>query len=966
MFEYEFHLPLQHRSNNMRTIFYLLLFILTIPIKGQVSWQPSVINYSRQEYGAGNQNWKIHQHPNGWMFFSNNDGLLKFDGINWKTYPLPHREKMRSLVISDGGKIYVGGLGQFGYFSPNKSGGLDYTSISEHIRLKDRANIWNVLSYRDRVYFQSDRCIYYIDNASSGSIDCKGCNQSAIINGKIYFTNEFGLNWINGSSIINVNSSKSILKSPVVSMLPFHGKLLLVTSSNGLWLYGDGQFTRFVSNLDQFTSNSHLSCASIDKGTMAIGTMDNGVIIYDILKNKTERLSVFAGLQNKTVLSLTFDREHNLWLGLDNGIDYISLNSPLYFLYSKYSSLGSGYCALSYNSQLYLGTNQGLFVTFIPTPTNHLANLQPVSGTEGQTHCLENIENNIFCGGRRFFLKIRNGQLTKYNLRGVWHVERAGDNSNTILAGTYWGLSVLRKQNNDWVFTNNIHGLDISAKSMLVEDNGHYVWLGNKSSGLWRIKLDADFHKVVFKRCYNSKYLPKGDNVCIASLMGNIVFATRQGLFRYNPKTDRLEKYKELEKALDGNVSYTYIEVDEARNIWYVTDGILKRANLDWQTGKIKKVEGSTFLDNYLMEDFENVNFISDYYAVVSIEDGFALLDLNQNTTSNNFNLQIRRVYLTNGGDSLIYEKSIVSDSPNITIPYNNNSLRIEYGADNYSRTHTLLYSYRLLGSSDDNWSTYRRSRMKEYTNLHEGKYTFEVRMSTPGEKPTNIASFPFRVLPPWYRSWWAYTIYLLIFIILCHYLYKLYKRQQSRIISLKNAELIQQKEIFEKNINDKDEIIVRLEEEHLRSQLRYKSDELAQTTLNIVRKNEILQKIRKEAESSLKNIDTKNKVGMRRALLRLISQIDTNIEHDADIEKFQDSFDEVHQDFFKKLDAQFPMLNHRDKMLCAYIQMNLMTKEIAPLLNISVRGVEISRYRLRKKLSLDNKENLTEFLQRL
>ena len=387
---------------------------------------------------------------------------------------------------------------------------------------------------------------------------------------------------------------------------------------------------------------------------------------------------------------------------------------------------------------------------------------------------------------------------------------------------------------------------------------------------------------------------------------------------------------------------------------------------MDWQTGKIKKVEGSTFLDNYLMEDFENVNFISDYYAVVSIEDGFALLDLNQNTTSNNFNLQIRRVYLTNGGDSLIYEKSIVSDSPNITIPYNNNSLRIEYGADNYSRTHTLLYSYRLLGSSDDNWSTYRRSRMKEYTNLHEGKYTFEVRMSTPGEKPTNIASFPFRVLPPWYRSWWAYTIYLLIFIILCHYLYKLYKRQQSRIISLKNAELIQQKEIFEKNINDKDEIIVRLEEEHLRSQLRYKSDELAQTTLNIVRKNEILQKIRKEAESSLKNIDTKNKVGMRRALLRLISQIDTNIEHDADIEKFQDSFDEVHQDFFKKLDAQSPMLNHRDKMLCAYIQMNLMTKEIAPLLNISVRGVEISRYRLRKKLSLDNKENLTEFLQRL
>ena len=79
-----------------------------------------------------------------------------------------------------------------------------------------------------------------------------------------------------------------------------------------------------------------------------------------------------------------------------------------------------------------------------------------------------------------------------------------------------------------------------------------------------------------------------------------------------------------------------------------------------------------------------------------------------------------------------------------------------------------------------------------------------------------------------------------------------------------------------------------------------------------------------------------------------------------------QSSFDAIHNDFFKKLEARYPQLSYKDKMLCAYLKMNLISKEIAPLLNISVRGVEISRYRLRKKLNLDEKTNLADFLQKI
>lgn len=950
----------------MKILIGLFLYLLSVPISGQVCWQHSVINYSRHEYRASNQNWKIVQHPNGWMYFSNNNGLLEFDGVYWNTYRLPHHEKVRSLAIGPDNKIYVGGLGQFGYFSPNLLGGLDYTSLSGQLRNRDRENIWNVLVSGDKVYFQSDCYIYCFSNGHIRAIDCNGCNLSAIVNGQLFFMNTFGLNRVNGNSVEHIQDSDFLRDLSVVAMLPFKGRLMLVTSHNGLWLYSNGTFTRFRSSLDAFCSTNHLSCASADGTTLALGTMDDGVIIYDILRDKAERVSVAGGLQNKTVLSLSFDHEHNLWLGLDNGIDYIALNSPLYFLYSKYSSIGSGYCALPFENKLYLGTNQGLYTTSVPTSLDHRADIRPVAGAEGQIHCLKTIDGSLFCGGRKVFYRLKDGLLTKYNLRGVWNVDKAGHSQKAILVGTYWGISVLRKSDNgEWNMSNDILDLNISAKSMLVEEGSPYVWLGNKKSGVWRIKLDDKLQRAVRKKCYNSKRLPIGDNVCIGYVNGNITIASRQGLFKYNSIQDKLEKANQLEAALDGNVPYTYIHEDAAGRIWYVTDGLLKQAVTDRQTGQIRKTNSSPLLDDYLMEDFENVEMISKQEVVVGIEDGFALLNSSTPTAAvHRFNLQIRRVYLTNGGDSLIYGKSIAPNSSEISIPYGDNSLRIEYGADHYSRTQAVLYSYRLIGSNDETWSTYNRATTKEYTDLPEGTYTFQVRLGTAGIGEASVSSFTFRILPPWYRSWWAYTAYGLMVIAACRYLYVRYKSGRERLIRMKDSELMRQKQSFERDITDKEAQIGRLEKEKLRSELQLKSNELVQSTLNIVRKNEVLRKIRTEAETLAELIAEGNRVALRRALLRLIGQIETNIEHDQDMENFQRSFDIVNHDFFKKLDAQFPTLTYKEKILCVYVRMNLMSKEIAPLMNISIRGVEISRYRLRKKLGLDEKANLADFLQ--
>ncbi|KAA5377457.1 helix-turn-helix transcriptional regulator, partial [Phocaeicola dorei] len=289
-----------------------------------------------------------------------------------------------------------------------------------------------------------------------------------------------------------------------------------------------------------------------------------------------------------------------------------------------------------------------------------------------------------------------------------------------------------------------------------------------------------------------------------------------------------------------------------------------------------------------------------------------------------------------------------------------------EYSANNYSKMQTALYSERVSnGSEEGEWSEYSENNKKEFTGLHEGKYIFSVKLFTDKDTVPIVTSFAFEVLPPWYRTWWSYLAYSMAIVLLLYYMYYRIAASRKHLLMQKELELYRQKQQFKEESDLKDRKIDLLKEENLRSELHHKSEELIRTTLNIVRKNEMLLGIKKEVLGISHSINEANLVSLRRKTLRLLGQIETNIEHDDDLQAFQSTFDSVHHDFFRKLEEAYPGLNNKDKLLCAYIKMNLLSKEIAPLMNISLRGVEISRYRLRKKLGLGEGENLPEFLQK-
>ncbi len=936
----------------------LLFFLGTCLTTVHAEWQRDIVNYSRRIYASGNQNWKIKQHPNGWMYFANNKGLLEFDGTTWNTYSM-NDNKTRTISISNDTCIYIGGMRQFGYFTPNRLGGLDYHCLSDKLPENTSINvIWDIHSTEEHTYFFSDWEIFYTEGNAIHTIHAPNAiQQSALINGRLYVADEKALNIVKGNRLRELPHTQGISSFKVVALLPFGRQVMIVTRDKGLYLYDGHTLSPYKTSADDFIRNNNLFCADIKGDTLALGSIQNGVLLVYLSQNRTENISTHNGLQNKTILSMAFDRDSNLWLGLDNGIDCIRLNSPVFPLYGNKPVLGSGYASCVYQGKLYLGTNQGLYHTSLNIRPNANLDIRRIKEVGGQVWHLSVHNGEMFCCADIGVFVFSDKGINRINhIRGVWAVS-ALSHPDRLLASTYSGLYLLKKEKGKWEVACQVEEYPYSCKNVFVE-NDHTVWVANKGDGLFRLTLSDDLTQVVKATNYNSPTIPKNKGVFFSCINNEFVISTCNGLFKYNPQNHRLEAFENLQKELNGKADYRLIKQAANRSLWYVTDNDLYLAS---------KGKNRLLLHNDLIEGFEHINEIDNDHLLIGTEDGFTLLHKPyEETQESPTHLQIRKVFFTGTRDSLAYGRSFRYSTDPFVIPYSHNSIRIVCSADNYLSPEQNLYSYRLKREKDGEWSEYSENNIKEYTDLHEGDYIFQVRLAEKGTSKENIASFTFTVLPPWYRSGIMYAAYLLSVIGILYLIYRHIGRKQQTIILRQRDELKRQEQEFKEETRLKDERIVSLEEENLQAELKHKTEELVRTTLNIVRKNEILQDIKKEALNISKAIKEENLVNIRRSTIRLIGNIDTNLEHDDDIQIFETAFDSVHHDFFKCLDKRFPNLNKKEKMMCAYLKMDLMSKEIAPLLNISLRGVEIARYRLRKKLGLEEGESLAGFLQKL
>ena len=240
-------------------------------------------------------------------------------------------------------------------------------------------------------------------------------------------------------------------------------------------------------------------------------------------------------------------------------------------------------------------------------------------------------------------------------------------------------------------------------------------------------------------------------------------------------------------------------------------------------------------------------------------------------------------------------------------------------------------------------------STIKEYNNLTHGKYNFQIKAKSHPRGESKISTYRFTIHPPWYLSSMAYIIYSFAILSML-----------GAIVLIPNKAYRKEKQLLTSANLLTEAKLEKIQNEKLQADIDFKNTELASSTLHLVQKNETINKIRQEIQNTYKSIKDPSTKKELKKIIYLLSD-DERLEDDW--EKFSSYFDQVHTDFLKRISISYAQLTPKDKKLCAYLKMNLTTKEIAPLLNISIRGVEISRYRLRKKIELESDVNLNEFM---
>lgn len=942
----------------MKYTLYIICSLLLFQLSAFASWQRNITNYERNTYKGGFQNWMVKQSSNEWMYFANTNGLLEFDGVNWNLYPIKNKI-VRSLEICES-KIYVGGSSEFGYFQANSIGQLIYHSLSEKLT-NWWGEVWSIYTIKDKTYFLDDGNILVYDSSSDTmttittdyKIDC-----STLINNKIYIGTSEGIFFLNHRNKIELLvPSKSLKGSKIVEMIAYDNKILAVTARNGMYLIDHMWNNQIHSIADNFIAKNQLFCASLSGSKIALGSVQSGVFLFDLKDPQYhEEFNITNGLINNTVLSSTFDKNDNLWLGLDKGIAYIDLQSPVRPLFTVNSLIGTGYCSALYNNELYLGTNQGLY------KLDKNGTYQLIKDSEGQIWSLNVYDNSLFSAGDNGIIVISPQSTYKINLTGIWEIHPLASNSNRMIAGSYSGFKILEKKNGIWQFSHNVANFFNSSRGFIEDDIENTFWVVNMGENIQKITLDNEQKAMINRKEYSLKDIVIDENTTFRKIDNNLVICAQDGIYQYSRISDNFDRYTQLEKLLDGSKYYEYLKMDNLKNIWYVSDRSLKL--LPYRKDGYAPQAYNIGLANDLISGYENVSLLDSSSAIVSVDKAFVKVDLSpENQLTHNLNTVIRKLVATSNDSILYYGKS----SQKTVIPYSLNSINIHFAATEYSKNEDILYSYRLK-EIDEKWSTPSPKTIKEYTNLLEGEYTFEVKAYIKGENiagPT--ASLKFEILSPWYRSIWAYIVYGLFLMLLSFIVYRRTIGKQKKIINEKGALLIAQSKRYEEERMLKDKKIYELQNENLKTKLHYKTQELSGYILNIVRKNEMLEDVRKNVMSISKSLDENKQPNIiKQKVVRLITQINNNIDHDKDFQIFQSNFNLIHKDFFNLLDDRYPNLTRNDKILCAYLKMNLTSKEIAPLLNISIRGVEVSRYRLRKKMNLDKDLNLSDFLHSL
>lgn len=851
-----------------KTGFILLICIFCSGIYAQETGLPILRNYLPKEFIYSPQVFSLIQAQNGLMYFGITDyGVLEYDGVEWRGIPTSLKSEVFGLAFDKHQTLYVAATNDFGYLSLDNHGRKVYRSLKSLLPnpVMNIGNVWNVHIIENEAFFFTESCIYIYH------IDSKQIRQVRPEKGKAFyvpfvFKNQYYILHASDGifrlgqdkSLSSVPATRIFSKNIFLSVVPYDSTSVLIpTRTAGLFivdLYGKKPPEKLqLKHTDDFIQGNNIYTAFAQGDSLFIlGSMEEGAIIIDRQANILSQINEQTGLQNNLVLAAATDMNRNIWLALSIGISKAETGRDIAFWDKTKGLKGNIYDITRFNGLIYLVTNQKIY-HLKPRNLNQLGadskdyRLFEVEGLPpGQNWCLAHFnvpkQNRvILLAGTQNGIYELKGNTSKLLFRGNLHAfaitQSKKDPYRIFSTDGFNNFISLRYKGANFHPEGKWEGIDEDVREICEDSNGN-LWLGTLTNGVFYIEPDTtQITRPKLVRHFGlAEGLPALNNCKPVEYRNKILVGTEKGLYVYNRQLQKFEPY------ITGNQEFDQGSTGVA-NFFEGTEGRIYLSSKNSSTGRIGFLVPANGSFHWIYKPFRRLPEMASISAVYADPDGTVWIGSNEGlfrykpaldfkNYELDFNCLVRKVII--GNDSVIYWGNETQTTGMYTpvIDYQYNNLKFHFAAPFFDQEENIRYSC-LLEGFDEDWSPWNNSTFKEYTRVREGTYTFKVKAVNIYGKESPVAHYRVQVLPPWYRTIYAYIFYglaLLVLLILSTGMY-------SRI-------LVRQKRRLENTVEERTREIIQ-QKDAIQSQ----AEEMAAQSEELQEKAEILRKINEELE---------------------------------------------------------------------------------------------------------------------
>lgn len=797
------HLFLSKHSDYRLIIpFLVLIFFSSLAIQAQESHlssgTPFIRNFSPADYGAEDQNWAIAQDQNGIMYVGNNKGVLQYDGVTWQLIETENKTVVRSLAADKSSRVYVGAYGEFGYLSPNATGILTFTSLLPQVdsAYRDFADVWQTLATTHGVYFCSQKYLFrWHNNKMRVWATPTYYLHAAAVNDQLYIRQwKAGLMRMESDSLILLPGGEQFNLPIISKILPYPGgdgnHILICTQNEGLFVYDGVSARRLYTDFDQLLNTSRLyQSTRLSDGSYAFGTIHNGIMIMDERGKLRQVLDKSTGLRNNTVWDLFEDNQGGLWIAMDAGLARAELSSPLSYFDNLQGVEGSVLDLERFEDILYIATSRGVY--YLDESNRFGAHFKPVEGIPPQCFDLLNTGQKLLGATFQGTFEIHGNKAHSINHSYAFSLSKSELDSNRVYVGLQNGLKSIYRTGDGWRDDGVIGEIDLEIRDIFESKEG-MLWATTRYQGILQLDLSQGYtSQPEIVRFDTLHGLPEGDKVTPFHTPAGLRFITPRGISLFDESSQRFITDTALIDNFSGrDKPVIAARFDSDKNLWLLLKegGTSGRAihqengHYIWDETPLLRTQNRNLTSIYSDPDSHGITWFGSIERLIRY-DAFKPKDYKQD-----FRTLIRRVLVH--GDSVLYGGNTdISDKiiqPHPELSYSNNSLRFMFAAPAFDEESANEYQYKLEGYNNE-WSGWSSESWKDFTNLREGEYRFLVRAKNIYNHIGQTAEFEFRILPPFYRTWWAYLSYGLVFCGLIlgfrnHELNRLKKRHQQEM----------------------------------------------------------------------------------------------------------------------------------------------------------------------------------------